>query len=260
MEKRLLIGVVLLLFCFQASAQVRPGAVMSWITIEAEDMHTNGILLQQSTVPHLVETESSGRSAVRLETKEHFIETIAPVFSNTLVIRYNLPDNANGKGLSSSLDILVNGKTMKHCGISSYNTWLYGDYPFSNVPHTGKPRQFYDELINIGKGDIVQIRRGNAQDDNAAYCIIDSIRHCLFTDVTQGAGILISTTFPTENQSRGINNNFSGTTMVDFCVIENSGGSDHEWDWRGAKKVYQMPFVSFQKIQTKKKEYCNRPN
>jgi hypothetical protein len=480
MGKRLLIGVISFLFCFQASAQVRPGAVMSWTTIEAEDMHTNGILLQQSTDPHLVETESSGRMAVRLETKAHSIETIAPVFSNTLVIRYSLPDNAIGKGLSSSLDILVNGKTVKNCGISSYNNWLYGHYPFSNVPDTGKPRHFYDEVrikdINISKGDIVQIRRGNDQDDKAAYCIIDlidfeeappvleapeniiwvtdpvfkkylqqddytlvfrkcieqaattkqtiwippgeykisgdlifpsnikmqgagiwhtilkgdknlyaqasrrvrlkgkgsnihlsdfsidgalnyrsdkedndgivgsfgenssisniwiehtkvgiwvenstalkvsgcrfrntiadginfcvgmansimencttrgtgddgfaiwpasfgkqqykpgnnliihctaqlpflangaavyggesnSIRHCLFTDITQGAGILISTTFPTENQSRGINNNFSGTTMLDSCVIESSGGFDHEWDWRGAIEI-----------------------
>ena len=480
MQKRLHIGVILFLFSFPALTQVRQGAVIPWTTIEAEDMRTNGILLQQRTEPHLVETESSGRRAVRLEAKEHFIETVAPVPSNTLVIRYSLPDNAEGTGLASSLDILVNGKMVKRCGISSYHTWLYGRYPFSNLPDSGKPRHFYDEVrikdILIDKGDIVQIRHGSEQEDEAAYCIIDlidletappalqapeqalwvtdpafkkylqqddytqvfrkcieraaatnqtvwipageyritgdlvlpsnikirgagiwhttlkgdqqlyaesnrrvrlkgkgsnihlsgfsidgalnyrsdredndgivgsfgenssisniwiehtkvgiwvenstglkvsgcrfrntiadginfcvgmansimenctargtgddgfaiwpaafglqqykpghnliihctaqlpflangaalyggesnGIRHCLFMDITQGSGILISTTFPTENGRKNVNNNFSGTTMVDSCVIETSGGFDHEWDWRGAIEI-----------------------
>ncbi|HMG84062.1 MAG TPA: hypothetical protein VK559_13565, partial [Ferruginibacter sp.] len=44
-------------------------------------------------------------------------------------------------------------------------------------------------------------------------------------------------TFPTENKAVGINNNFSGTTVVDNCLIKNSGGFDHEWDWRASVEI-----------------------
>jgi len=65
----------------------------------------------------------------------------------------------------------------------------------------------------------------------------NKIESCLFTDITPGAAILISTTFPTENKAVGINNNFSGTTVVDNCLIKNSGGFDHEWDWRASVEI-----------------------
>ncbi|MFT3825173.1 MAG: glycosyl hydrolase family 28-related protein [Chitinophagaceae bacterium] len=63
------------------------------------------------------------------------------------------------------------------------------------------------------------------------------IKACSFTDITQGSAILISTTFPTENKAKGINNNFSGTTVIESCSIKTSGGFDHEWDWRAAIEI-----------------------
>jgi len=65
----------------------------------------------------------------------------------------------------------------------------------------------------------------------------NEIKYCLFTDISQGSAILISTTFPTESKDKSINNNFSGTTVVDDCMIKNSGGFDHEWDWRAAVEI-----------------------
>ena len=63
------------------------------------------------------------------------------------------------------------------------------------------------------------------------------IKDCVFTDISAGSAILISTTFPTENRDKNINNNFSGTTVVENCDIKNSGGFDHEWDWRAAVQI-----------------------
>lgn len=170
-----------LLLCFigsiPAMAQMQPGAALSFTTIEAESMRTNAIVLKPRTDPHFVQTESSGRSAVELKSKDHFIEFIAPTLSNSLVIRYSLPDNKTGTGLVSSLDIIVNGKNVKQTAISSFCTWLYGKYPFSNLPDTGKPRHFYDEVrikdISIKPGDKVLIKRNIEATDTAGYCIID---------------------------------------------------------------------------------------
>jgi hypothetical protein len=63
------------------------------------------------------------------------------------------------------------------------------------------------------------------------------VSDCLFTDISAGSAILISTTFPTENTRKGINNNFSGVTVVENCDIKTSGGFDHEWDWRAAVQI-----------------------
>jgi hypothetical protein len=65
----------------------------------------------------------------------------------------------------------------------------------------------------------------------------NQIKNCSFIDISQGSGILLSTTFPTEDTSKNINNNFSGSTVIENCDIKNSGGFDHEWDWRAAVQI-----------------------
>jgi hypothetical protein len=63
------------------------------------------------------------------------------------------------------------------------------------------------------------------------------IENCLFTDISAGCGILISTTFPTSNESRKLDNNFSGTTVIQNCELIRCGGFDHEWGWRAAVQI-----------------------
>jgi hypothetical protein len=65
----------------------------------------------------------------------------------------------------------------------------------------------------------------------------NKIQSCSLVDISQGSGILISTTFPTENKDKSINNNFSGKTVIQDCDIKASGGFDHEWDWRAAVEI-----------------------
>ncbi len=60
------------------------------------------------------------------------------------------------------------------------------------------------------------------------------IENCLFTDISAGCGILISSSFPTADEERKIDNNFSGTTVVRNCDLVRCGGFDHDWDWRSA--------------------------
>jgi hypothetical protein len=65
----------------------------------------------------------------------------------------------------------------------------------------------------------------------------NKVKDCLFTDISQGSAILISTTFPTESRDKTVNNNFSDTTVVENCAIKRSGGFDHEWDWRASIEI-----------------------
>src|SRR5262249_5602699 len=76
----------------------------------------------------------------------------------------------------SALDLYVNGKLLRKVPLTSKYTWRYGDYPFTNDPKAGRPRNFYDEArlknLKLAKGDVVRLQR--AQDD-VSYCIIDLV-------------------------------------------------------------------------------------
>jgi hypothetical protein len=65
----------------------------------------------------------------------------------------------------------------------------------------------------------------------------NEIKDCFFVDISQGSAILLSTTFPTESKDKSINNNFSGTTVIEDCDIKTSGGFDHDWAWRAAVEL-----------------------
>jgi hypothetical protein len=63
------------------------------------------------------------------------------------------------------------------------------------------------------------------------------IEDCLFTDITAGCGILISTSFPTADEAKGIDNNFSGITVVANNRLVRCGGYDHSWAWRASLQI-----------------------
>jgi len=63
------------------------------------------------------------------------------------------------------------------------------------------------------------------------------IEDCSFSDIATGCGILLSTTFPTSDETLKIDNNFSGTTVVRNCELIRCGGFDHGWGWRAALQL-----------------------
>lgn len=162
------------LFC---TAQEKPGAAISWITVEAETMKTNGIVLGPAYEPYRVETESSGQRCVKLQNKGQWVEFVAPAKANSMVIRVSVPDNNQGGGMHTTLGIYQNGQQVSQQSVSSKYTMLYGKYPFTNDPKAGKPRNFYDEIrltgLRLSKGDVIRIQRDDRTGDDAGYCIID---------------------------------------------------------------------------------------
>jgi len=160
-------------------AQEPPGAAVPWTTYEAEQMRTTGAILGPAYGPYRVETESSGQRCVKLSAKSQYVEFAATAEANSMVIRFSLPDDQRGNGTNSTLGIYQNGKLIQDKKISSHYAWLYGKYPFSNDPDSGKPRHFYDEVrlkdLPIQKGDVIRIQRDDGPEDHAGYCIIDLV-------------------------------------------------------------------------------------
>ncbi len=178
--------------CVVTSAAGQIGAVLPWTTIEAETMRTNGTVLAPHYGPHRVEVESSGQQAVRLAHAGEHVEFASPGAFDSLVLRFHLPDAPQGGGVESSLRLLVNGQPVRTLTLSSRNIWLYGNYPFSNDPAEGKPRNFYDELrlkrLTINAGDTVRLEKVA---DDGIPCTVDLVDLELVpAPVAQPAGAL----------------------------------------------------------------------
>jgi hypothetical protein len=152
------------------------GADMPWTTYEAQDMKTTGTVLGPKYEPFLVETESSGQKCVKLDAAGEYVEFKVKSPANAMVVRYCLPDSPDGGGISSSLSLYRNGKFVKQIPITSKYTWLYGTYPFTNVPKAGKPRNFYNDArlkdLAFAKGDVIRLQKPA---DDAPYCIVDLV-------------------------------------------------------------------------------------
>jgi hypothetical protein len=160
----------------RCGAAPRIGADLPWTTYEAEAMKTSGVVLGPKYDPYLVETESSGEECVKLAAAGQFVEFTAAAAANAVVVRYSLPDAQEGGGTRTHLDLLVNGTRVRELALTSRFAWLYGNYPFSNDPRQGKPRNFYDELrvkdLHIARHDVIRLQWQKA---DTAYCILDLV-------------------------------------------------------------------------------------
>jgi hypothetical protein len=121
---------------------------------------------------------------------------------------------------------IVQNCTTRNTGDDCFAIWpaAFGNQPVPQIDIPGS------NVIRHCTGQMPFLANGGAIYGGANNRIED----CLFTDISAGCGILLSTTFPTANEKLGLDNNFSGTTVVRNCDLIRCGGFDHEWDWRAA--------------------------
>lgn len=168
---------LLLLSLFSALIAADRGATIPWTTYEAEDMTTTGNVLGSGWLPGRVETESSGRRCVRLDATNEYAQFTATGSANALVLRYSLPDAGGGGGIDATLSLYRNGAFERKLALTSRYAWMYGNYPFTNNPADGSPRQLFDEvrvlLPTINAGDVIRLRKDG--DDSAARYDLDLV-------------------------------------------------------------------------------------
>ncbi len=206
-------------FCVTGALPARDGigAEIPWTTIEAENMRVSGIVLGPEYAPHRLETESSGQKCVQLSRVGEQVEFDATAAFDSLVIRFSLPDAPTGGGTASTLDLFINDRLVQRLMLSSRNAWLYGDYPFSNDPQQGKPRNFYDELrvknLKIAKGDVVRLQKPT---DDGIPCAIDLVDLELIpAPVARPAGSLSVLDFGANGKDEG-----DDTAALRECMAE----------------------------------------
>jgi hypothetical protein len=124
---------------------------------------------------------------------------------------------------------------MCHSVIQNCTTRGTGDDCFAFWPATHAPQKFAPgfNVVRHCTGQLPFLANGAAIYGGESNRIED----CLFKDISPGCAILLSTTFPTADAKKKIDNNFSGTTVVQNCDLIRSGGYDHDWAWRAAFQI-----------------------
>jgi hypothetical protein len=153
------------------------GATLPYLEYEAEDGVTTGQVSGADRTYKTVESESSGRKFVNLSTTGEYVEWIATQEANALVVRYNIPDSAQGDGTNATLSLYVNDTKVKTLDLSSRYAWVYGNYPYNNNPADSNAHRFFDESrfsgLTIPAGAKVRLQKD--ANDTAAYYKIDLV-------------------------------------------------------------------------------------
>jgi len=126
------------------------GATLPYVEIQAENATYTGTLIdatQNRTYPGLP-VEAIGRRAVTLQSGQ-YVEFTVPSSANSIVVRYSIPDSANGAGQDSTLGLSIGGVTQTALATTSRYGWIYGGYPFNNNPSDVRPHHFYDEVHRL---------------------------------------------------------------------------------------------------------------
>jgi len=129
-----------------STALATRGATVPYTEYEAESSSTNGTVLGPDRTYRTIPSESSGRRAVRLDNAGKYTQFTLTKPSNSLVVRYSIPDNASGTGITAPLGVYVGGAKVKDVTLTSAYSWVYGLYPFPNDPGLGNGHRFYDEV------------------------------------------------------------------------------------------------------------------
>jgi hypothetical protein len=133
-----------------------------------------------------------------------------------------------------NLCVGTSGTVIENCTARGTGDDCFAIWPAaSDQGFVGKGPRAGNNVIRRCTGQLPFLANGGAIYGGESNRIED----CLFTDITAGCGILISTTFPTSDESLKIDNNFSGDTVVQNCRLLRCGGYDHDWAWRGSLQV-----------------------
>ena len=150
------------------------GASVPWTRYEAEDGQSNATAPAASRVYLTPESEASGRRFVLLVKQGDHIDFTVRKPANGLVVRYSIPDTADGTGQDVTLSLVINGTVIRKLPLTSRLSWVYGDFPWTNDPNTGRAHGFFDEvrcvIPNVVAGDTVCLRV-DAGDTAASYLI-----------------------------------------------------------------------------------------
>jgi hypothetical protein len=164
---------------YQASgSDVRRGADVPFTAYEAERAVTNASILPADRMYGTIQSEASGRRAVKLASTGDYVEINLTKAANGFVIRYCIPDDIGGGGIQASLDLYADGQKVTAISLTSKFSWSYGAFPYTKNPADGHAHAFFDEkrllldhLLPAG----TKLRLQKDSENKAGFYVIDFV-------------------------------------------------------------------------------------
>jgi hypothetical protein len=122
------------------------GADVPFTEYAAVKAQQTGTVIGPNHNLYTLPAEAVGRSAVTLNRAGQYVEFTLVRPANAVDLHYSIPDSADGSGLTTSLHVLVNGKSAPDLSLTSKYTWFYGVYPFTNDPSDSDGHHMYDDV------------------------------------------------------------------------------------------------------------------
>ncbi|KRF34608.1 S-layer homology domain-containing protein [Paenibacillus sp. Soil787] len=187
------------LIVHQAVNKAYRGAIESYTTYEAEQGETNGTIVGPSRTYHELANEASGKQAVKMDQVGQFVQFQAAHKANSLVLRYSIPDNADGTGMNAKIGLYVNGTKVKDLDLTSKYAWEYGNYPWSNDPKQGSAHRFFDEIhtriSNVDAGATIKLQVDANSTASSYFIDFAEMEQAPDTTYTMPAGFVSVTDF-----------------------------------------------------------------
>lgn len=151
------------------------GATVPYTEYRVADATTTGTVLTADRDYPSLAAESTGRSAVQLTSTGQYVQFTLDAPANSIVVRYSIPDTADGSTTTAPLSLYANGDKIQDLSLTNKYSWLYGDgYNDSNSPGDGSAHHFYDEtralIGNWPAGTVLKLQKDQA-DTAASYTI-----------------------------------------------------------------------------------------
>jgi hypothetical protein len=124
------------------------GATLPYVEVQAENSPTNGTVIGPSYTQGQLADEASGRKAVTLQGTGEYVTFTTPVATNSIDLRYSIPDTPDGSVYTAPLSLYINGAKQTDLTVTNAYSWYYGSYPFTNTPGSN-PHHFYDEVHRL---------------------------------------------------------------------------------------------------------------
>ena len=131
-----------------AAATGGSGASLPYSEVQAESSATNGSVIGPSYAAGQLADEASNRKAVTLQGSGQYVTFTTPVATNSIDVRYSIPDSSDGSVYTAPLSLYVDGTQQSDFTLTNAYSWYYGGYPFTNAPGSN-PHHFYDEVHRL---------------------------------------------------------------------------------------------------------------
>jgi len=210
---------------------VQIGAATPFISYEAEAGTLGGgattvaLTAPPTTKFTSPQLEASGHSYVHLGGNGQKVTWTNNTGKNVnfINVRYSIPDSSGGGGITSTLNLYVNGTFRQAINVNSKQTWVYetdSNYDgFNQTPSSGNPHVFWDEThafitgTAVAPGSTITLQQDAA--NSAGYYNIDVVDlEAPPAKLTQPANSLAITAYgATPNNSSA-----DSTTAIQNCI------------------------------------------